>query len=133
MTLPEHIILFDGVCNFCDNTVQWIIKRDTGKKFYFASLQSETGQELLRQHQIDTEQVDSVVYVKKDTAYIKSTAALHILRDLGTVWSVLYVLIVFPAFIRDLFYDQFARRRYLLFGKKEECMIPTKEQRSRFL
>lgn len=133
MSLPERIILFDGVCNFCDSTVQWIIKRDTSKNFYFASLQSEAGQELLRKHQIDTEQVDSVVYVRNEKAYIKSTAALHILKDLGKVWSLLYVLIVLPVSLRNFFYDQFAKRRYLLFGQKAECMIPTKDQRSRFL
>lgn len=133
MSLPEHIILFDGVCNFCDSSVQWIIKRDTNKKFFFASLQSEIGQELLRKHRIDPKEIDSVVYVRNEQAYIKSTAALHILKDLGKGWTLLYVLIIFPAFIRNFFYDQFAKRRYLLFGKKDECMIPTKEQRARFL
>lgn len=133
MSLPEHIILFDGVCNFCDNTVQWIIRRDDAKKFYFTSLQSEIGQELLQKYHIDRSQTDSVVYIRYEKAYVKSTAALYILRDLGKLWSLLFALVVFPVFIRDFFYDQFAKRRYLLFGKKEECMIPTKEQRSRFL
>lgn len=133
MSLPDHIILFDGVCNFCDNTVQWIIRRDRAQKFYFTSLQSSTGQELLHKYHIDRNQTDSVVYVRQGKAYIKSTAALYILKDLGKLWPLLFTLIVFPVSIRDFFYDQFAKRRYLLFGKKDECMIPTKEQRNRFI
>lgn len=131
--IPQHLILFDGVCNFCDNTVQWIIRSDKKNIFFFTSLQSEIGQEILLKNNIDPKQTDSVVYVRNQNVYVKSDAVLYILKDLGSWKAILYPLIILPAFIRNFFYDQFAKRRYLLFGKKEECMIPTKEVRSKFL
>lgn len=133
MSLPNQLVLFDGVCNFCDHTVQWIIREDKKNQFFFASLQSPVGQDILSQYQLNTQDIDSVVYHRNGKFYIKSTAVLYILRDLGGIKSLLFGAIIFPKRLRDFFYDQFAKRRYQLFGKKEECMIPTPEIRSKFL
>lgn len=132
-SLPNHLILFDGVCNFCDQSVQWINRQDKSNQFFFASLQSPLGQQVLDHYGIERVQVDSVVYLRNHKAYIKSTAALYVLKDLGGWKSAFFIFILLPTFLRNFFYDQFAKRRYLLFGKKDECMIPTKEMRSKFL
>lgn len=133
MSLPQRIILFDGVCNFCDASVQWLIKRDGQKLFHFASLQSEVGEQLLKKHELNSADIDSIVYIRDTKAYIKSTAILYILKDLGRFWKVLTVLLIIPKGIRDFLYDQFAKRRYVLFGKKDACMIPDEEFKNRFL
>ena len=129
----KGIILFDGVCNFCDHTVNFIIKRDTEERFLFASLQSEAGQNLLKKFHLSTEHFDSFIYVKSEKYYIKSTAALHIAKDLRKWWQLLYVLVIIPRPIRDRCYDWIAKNRYKWFGKKQECTIPTPEIRKRFL
>ena len=131
--LPKHLVLFDGVCNFCDATVQWIIKRDRHSIFYFTGLQSEVGKQILDENQIDRKQTDSVVYVRNQNVHIKSTAALYVLKDLGGIWSLGFIFIIIPKRIRDFFYDYFAKRRYRWFGKKDACMLPSPEQRARFL
>lgn len=110
-----------------------MIQRDRKNIFYFASLQSEIGQELLHQYHIDTHSVDSVVYIQKGQAFIKSTAALKIAKQIGKAWQLFYIFKLIPTSIRDFFYDQFAKRRYLFFGKKDACMIPSKEQRAKFI
>lgn len=133
MSLPDQLILFDGVCNFCDQTVQWIIRQDKKNQFFFTSLQSPVGQDVLSQFQLNTQDIDSVVYHRKGKVYVKSTAVLYILRDLAGWKSLLFGAIILPRIIRDFFYDQFAKRRYMLFGKKEECMLPTPDIRSKFL
>ena len=127
-----RIVLFDGVCNFCNDSVNFIIRHDVGGKFKFAPLQSEIGQELTAKHGID-ESVDSIVLIDDNQAFTHSTAALRIAKALGGLWSLAYAFIIVPAFIRDFFYRTFAKNRYRLFGKKEVCMIPTPEVRERFL
>lgn len=127
------IILFDGVCNFCNGSVNFIIENDTEDYFKFAPLQSEIAQELLEKHNIDKTRTDSVVLIENDQAYTYSTAALKIARNLGGAYSILYNLIIVPKFIRDFFYQTFARYRYQLFGKKDVCMMPTPEIRRKFL
>ncbi len=127
------IILFDGVCNFCNGSVNFIIENDTNDHFKFAPLQSEIAQELLKKHNIDKSQTDSVVLIENDKAYTYSTAALKIARNLDGAYSMLYNLIVVPKFIRDFFYKTFAKYRYKLFGKKDVCMMPTPEIRRKFL
>lgn len=128
----EKIILFDGVCNFCVGSVQFIIKRDPKGMYKFASLQSETGQTLLQQHQIPST-TDSFVFVDGEKAYIKSSAALRVCKNLTFPWKLLFPLIVIPRPIRDAVYELIARNRYKWFGKKQECMLPSPEIRSRFL
>lgn len=131
--MTKHILLFDGVCNLCNSSVQFIIKRDEKKIFSFAALQSGIGQKYLKDFNLDGKGIDSVIYINGDKCYIKSTAALHIIKNLGGGWKLLYPLIIVPPFIRNFFYDLVAKSRYKLFGKKDSCMIPTPDIRSRFL
>lgn len=126
------ILLFDGVCNFCNGSVQFIIKRDQAAYFRFASIQSEAGQELLAQYNIPTE-VDSVILIERGRAYTESTAALKVCRQLDGAWKLFSVLLIVPPFIRNVFYRLFAKNRYRFFGQTEACMLPTIEQRKRFL
>ncbi|BAB04571.1 thiol-disulfide oxidoreductase DCC family protein [Halalkalibacterium halodurans] len=129
--LPS-IILFDGVCNFCNYWVQFIIKRDPQATFQFASLQSEVGQELLEKHSIDRS-TDSVVLIMEGQAFVCSDAVLKIVAQLDSPIRWLKWAVIFPRFLRDFIYRIVARNRYKWFGKRDECQIPTKEQRSRFL
>ena len=128
----RSIVLFDGVCNFCSDSVNFIIRHDTGNKFVFAPLQSEKGIELRTKYGID-DNIDSIVLIEDDQAFTKSTGALRIAKRLGGIWAVAYVLIIVPRPIRDYFYELFAKYRYRWFGKKDECMLPTPEIRARFL
>ncbi|MCB0401111.1 MAG: DUF393 domain-containing protein [Flavobacteriales bacterium] len=122
MVEGKHIILFDGACNFCSFWVKFVIKRDKKDQFRFASLQSEAGKKLLEMHRVDP-LIDSVVLIKQDKAYIKSTATLHIIKLLGGFRALLFGLIIFPSFLRDFFYDLIARNRYKWFGQKT-CELP---------
>lgn len=128
----EKIVLFDGECNFCDRSVQFIIKRDPKGYFKFASLQSDIGKELLKKHHAPND-IDSFVLIENHHCYFKSTAALRVCKNLKGGWKTLYVLLVVPKPIRDLFYGIIAKNRYKWFGKKESCMLPTPEERKRFL
>ncbi len=127
------IILFDGVCNFCNDSVNFIIERDSQNRFKFAPLQSEIAESLLKKHSIDKAETDSIVLVEGERAFTHSTAALKIARNLDGPWSVFYGFVVVPKFVRDFFYRVFAKYRYRLFGKKDQCMMPTPEIRERFL
>jgi predicted DCC family thiol-disulfide oxidoreductase YuxK len=129
----KAIILFDGVCNFCDRSVQFVLRRDKKAYFNFASLQSEIGQNLLEKYKIPKDKFESLVLIENDKAYLFSTGALRIARKLNGAWPILYGFIIIPSFIRNFFYKLIANNRYRLFGKKEECMIPSPEWRSRFL
>jgi predicted DCC family thiol-disulfide oxidoreductase YuxK len=135
MSAPEnnHIVLFDGVCNLCNGMVKFIIKRDKESKFKFASLQSDAGQTLLRKFNLPTDTFHYFIYIKGDTYFIKSSAGLHVLKELGGIWKVFYVFIIVPSFIRDAVYQLISRNRYKLFGRSESCMIPTADVKERFL
>lgn len=128
----NNIILFDGECNFCDRSVQFIIKRDSKAVFKFAALQSDAGKEIVRKFNIPSN-IDSVILVDNNHYYIKSTAALRISKKFTGAWSLLYCLVIFPSSLRDFFYDFVARNRYKWFGKKDSCMLPSPEIRKRFL
>lgn len=128
----NNIVLFDGVCNFCNSSVQFIIKHDKQNQLKFASLQSEIGRKLLEQYQVPST-VDSIVFINNEQAYIKSTAALRILQFFPWYWKPLFALLIIPAFIRNFFYDIIAKNRYKWFGKRDACMLPTKEQQAKFL
>ncbi len=127
------IVLFDGVCNFCNGSVNFIIERDRAAYFKFAPLQSETGKRLLAEHGIDKAETDSVILIEDDKAFMYSTAALKIARKLDGAWSWFYIFRFVPRFLRDFFYKLFAKHRYKLFGKQDACMLPTPEIRERFL
>lgn len=126
------IILFDGVCNLCAHSVQFILARDGGA-FQFASLQSEAGQTLLKQHQLPEDYTESLVLIKNEKAYTHSDAALHIASQLKAPWSSAALGLVFPRFLRDPLYLLIAKNRYRLFGKKEQCLMMTPELKARFL
>jgi predicted DCC family thiol-disulfide oxidoreductase YuxK len=127
------IVLFDGECNFCDSSVQFIINRDVKGYFNFASLQSDVGQKLLKEHHVPAE-MDSFMLIEDGKTYFKSSAALRICRHLADGWKLLYALLIVPAPIRNVFYDFIARNRYKWFGKKDDhCMLPSPDVRKRFL
>lgn len=129
----ERIVLFDGVCNFCDSSVQFIIKRDPDGKFKFMPLQSEKGRQLLAANGYSTTVFDSMILSENGKLYRKSTAALRIAKELSGAWPLLYAFILVPPFIRNVVYDFIAKRRYKWFGEKDACMIPSPEIRSRFI
>ncbi len=129
----ENILLFDGVCNLCNGMVNFIIRRDVKGKFKFASLQSEVGRSWMEKFGLSGKEFESFVLIKKDKYYLKSTAALKTLRELGGVWKIFYVFILIPRPLRDFLYDMIAKSRYKIFGKRDTCMIPTPELEARFL
>ena len=132
-TRENAIILFDGVCNFCNSSVNFIIERDPAGYFKFAPLQSEIGEKLLREHNVDKNVTDSVVLVEDGAAYTHSSAALRVARRLPGKWSWLYGFRFVPKFLRDFAYKMFAKYRYKMFGRQEACMLPTPDVRARFL
>lgn len=128
----ERIILFDGECNFCDQSVQFIIKRDPYGHFKFASLQSDMGKKLLNKYNAPSD-IDSFVLIEGNNCYFQSSAALRVCKNLKGVWKLPYILIVVPKPLRDFFYGIVAKNRYKWFGRKETCMLPSPEERKRFL
>ena len=126
------IILFDGQCVFCDHSVQFILKRDVDEIFQFASLQSDIGQKLLKQYNVDSS-MDSIVVIYREKVYTQSDAAIVIARQFKGLWRLLVVVKVLPKWLRDKMYEIIAKNRYRLFGQLEMCRIPTKEERRRFL
>ena len=143
------IVLFDGVCNFCDSSVNFIIEHDPHGYFKFAPLQSEEGRRLANEYgfesataaddaaapaaNADLIPIDSVILIEDGKAYTHSTAALRITRRLGFPWSLFYAFTVVPKGLRDYFYKLFARYRYRFFGRKDQCMLPSPDVRARFL
>jgi predicted DCC family thiol-disulfide oxidoreductase YuxK len=132
MAMGKYILLFDGECNLCNRMVQFVIKHDKQEKFVFCSLQSGTGKGLLEKCNVSTAGLETFVLIKEDTAYLRSTAALEVTKEIGGMWSLLYVFILIPAFMRDAVYNFIAKRRYKIFGKTS-CMVPSPELKSRFL
>jgi len=130
----KRIVLFDGVCNLCNGFVQFVIKRDQQDVFRYASLQSEIGQQLTAEREIDPKRVDSVVLIEPGVAYyIKSDAALRIGQQLKGYRTLSKILRLIPSGLRNIVYDLIARYRYTWFGKKDQCMIPTPELQAKFL
>ena len=130
----KKIILFDGVCNLCDNTVQFIIKRDKKDIFRFVALQSETGQQIVKHIGVDISKTDSILLYEPGKAYYqKSEAALRIAKELGGIYSLLGIFLALPKWFSDSAYDYIARNRYKWYGKKNECMIPTPELKAKFI
>ncbi len=125
------IVFFDGVCNLCNFSVDFLIRKDTKNKFLFAPLQGETALKLLPSN--TSNQLDSVVYYKNGTIYTHSDAAIQILISLGGVFSFAKVFLVFPSILRDSVYKLIAKKRYKWFGKKETCRLPTAAEKEKFL
>lgn len=129
------LILFDGVCNLCDASVQYIINHDKNDVFRYAALQNEVGQDIIAKFKIDVSKTDSILMYSplKDTISYKSTAALKIASKLGFPINLMSIFLIIPSFIRNWVYDYIAKNRYKWYGKKENCMIPTPELKSKFL
>lgn len=131
--ITNPVILFDGVCNLCNSSVQFIIRKDKKSHFNFASLQGQAGQLLLQKFNLPLAHYNSFVLVEGGQVFTQSTAALRVFKKLGAPWSLAYGCIIIPRFIRDAVYRLIAKNRYKWFGKKEYCMIPSAELRARFL
>jgi predicted DCC family thiol-disulfide oxidoreductase YuxK len=130
----KSLILFDGVCNLCNTSVLYVIKHDKNNTFVFAPLQSTIGQQIITKYSLDSSKTDSIIlYSPNKDLKVKSTAALHIAKRLGLPNNLLSVFLIVPAFIRNWVYDFIAKNRYKWYGKKDNCMIPTPELKSKFI
>jgi predicted DCC family thiol-disulfide oxidoreductase YuxK len=129
----RRIVLFDGLCNLCNGSVKFIIKRDPAAQFHFASLQSDTGRKVVEEHGGNPDDLDTILLLEGDRRYSRSSAALRIAKRLRAPWPLLSLFLVVPAPIRDLVYRFIARNRYCWFGKTDACMVPTAAIRARFL
>ena len=127
------IILFDGVCNFCNASVNFIMKRDKRDEFRFAALQSEIGIELQKKFHLDPNDLESFILIEGDKYYKKTTAALRTAKEFGFPWNLSYIFIIIPPIIRNIAYNIIAKYRYKWFGKKESCRVPSPGERSKFL
>ena len=127
------MILFDGVCNFCNGTVNFIMARDKKQRFKFAALQSEAGQNILGKFNLKITDFDTIILAESNGYYEKSTAALKIAKELGGIWKLFYAFIIIPTFIRNFFYNIIAKNRYRWFGKREKCRVPTPKEHEKFL
>lgn len=133
MNYPQPLILFDGVCNLCTHSVQFVIQRDAKQQFRFASIQSDLGQKVLQQYGLSTTKINTVVLLNNNQIYTHSTAALHIAQHLGGLWQLASLALWVPAPLRDMVYTFVAQNRYRWFGKQESCWLPTPELKNRFL
>ncbi len=131
--MSNAIILFDGVCNFCNSTVNFIIDHDPNGYFKFAASQSDEGQALLVKYDIWQTDIDTIILIEDEKVFSRSTAVLKISSKLSGWTSILHDFIIVPTFIRDPLYDLFAKYRYKIFGRREVCRVPTPEERSRFI
>ena len=129
----QFVILFDGVCNFCNYWVNFIIDRDKQNVFKFAALQSEKGEEFLDKYNLSKSDFDSFILIAEKKVFKKSSAAFEIANHLNGWPKILIPLSILPPTLTDLIYDLVAKNRYKFFGKKDSCRIPTKEEKSKFL
>jgi predicted DCC family thiol-disulfide oxidoreductase YuxK len=129
--LMQHIIFFDGVCNFCNYWVNFIIKKDNKKHFMFAPLQGKTAAKFLGQNEV--RRTDTLILLQDNKLYYRSSAVLRIARQLKGGWKLFYGLIILPPFFRDPVYNFIAKNRYKWFGRKQNCMVPDAELKHRFL
>ena len=131
--MKEAVILFDGVCNLCNGFVQFIIKHDKKNKFMFGSLQSDAAKQLLEPFQFPVDELKTIILLENNKIYMRSRAVLRIASQLHGAWKLTAVFYIFPSFISDAVYNLIAKYRYKLFGKKDSCMIPTPELKSKFI
>lgn len=129
----QPIILFDGVCNFCNSAVNFTIKRNKKANIAFAPMQSEAGQKILQQYNLPKDDMQSFIFIENEKLYKQSTAALRVCRHLRALWPLCYSFMIVPKFIRDGIYNWIAKNRYKWFGMRQQCMIPTPEIKTRFL
>lgn len=131
--LPNHIILFDGVCNLCNSSVNFVIRHDKRNIFHFASLQWNVAKDLLEESYPEGDDFQTILYYENGKIFDKSTAVLRIARQFGFPWKFAYGFIIIPRFIRDAVYMIISRNRYKWFGKRDKCMIPSPELKNKFL
>lgn len=129
----HHVIIFDGVCNFCNSSINFIIKRDHSNKFVFAPMQSPAAKKLIADYNVENVGFDTFLLIKDGKCFYRTNAAIEIAQDLRGAWHLFKVFRIIPRPIRDYFYRLFARNRYRIFGKTEACMVPTKELKNKFL
>jgi predicted DCC family thiol-disulfide oxidoreductase YuxK len=128
-----NVVVFDGICNLCNWGVKFIIRRDHKNKFMFASIQSRVGMQLLLNHGIQTEHIETFLLIKDGKPYTRSDAVFEILSEFRPGWRILLIFRLVPRVIRDFVYGIIAKNRYRLFGKKEQCMIPSPDIKAKFL
>lgn len=131
--MSQSVIFFDGVCNICNASVDFIIRRDKKNQFLLGALQDSLSKKVLKKYQVREDYLDSLVLLEGGKVYFKSTAALKIARKLSGIWPVFYPLIYLPKNLRDAVYDWIGNHRYKWFGKKNTCRIPSPEEESKFL
>ncbi len=132
--MKDHqVVLYDGICNFCNFWVNFIIAKDKSDKFRFAALQSETGKKFLNQFNLSKTDFDTFILIDKNKFSTKSTAALIICKNLSGFYKLLYIFIIIPRFFRDIIYNLVAKNRYKLFGKRDVCKVPTEREKNKFL
>lgn len=134
LPVTKKIILFDGICNLCNSSVQFVIKRDKQDLYRFVPLQSDLGKDILYQLNVNDTSIDSIVlYEPQETFYLKSEAALRILIGFGGIYKLALAFLVFPKGFTDIIYDFIAKNRYRWFGKRASCMVPTPKLANKFL
>ena len=136
MNIPigKKVILFDGICNLCNNAVHTVIEKDDNNVFVFAAIQSKVGQEIIRYLNIDVSKIDSIILYEPGLAYnIKSEAVLKIMNELGGFWKLMQIFRILPNSLNNIVYNAIAKNRYQWFGKKGTCMIPTPVLKAKFL
>lgn len=129
----KTILLFDGYCNLCHSSVQFVLKHEKNNDLYFTSLQSPSGIEILNHYSINPKKTDSLVLIEKNKAYIKSSAALRVSKYLKGLYPIAFGLLIIPSFIRNWIYDYVAKNRYKWFGKMDNCLVPDGNLLKRFL
>ena len=128
-----RIIIFDGVCNFCNSSVNFIIKRDHNNLFLFSPMQSQFAQDMISKFGVEGGDLDTFILIKNGECYVRTDAALEIIKDLSGHWYLLSIFKLLPRSIRDFFYRVFAKNRYRLFGRTDTCMVPSQEVADKFL
>ena len=130
---PDNLVLFDGVCNLCTASVQFIIRHDQAGIFYFASLQSDIGREICQSRGLDPAAVETFMLISGGRMLVRSDAAIEVVSRFGGAWKFVTIFRLIPRVARDGIYSTIARNRYRWFGRTEACMIPTAEIKERFL
>jgi len=133
MTQSRSIIFFDGVCNLCNSSIDFVIRRDKKNKFLVGALQDEVSKKVLANYRVREDYLDSIILLEDGVIFYKSTAALKIAKHLSGLWPALYPLIIVPKALRDVVYDWIGSNRYKWFGKKNTCRLPTHEEKAKFL
>jgi predicted DCC family thiol-disulfide oxidoreductase YuxK len=134
MTLPhENLILFDGVCNFCNSSVRFIIRHDKKAVFKFLPIQSALGREIYQSAGLDPDDFQTFLVFTGGRTLVRSDAALEVARQFGDAWRLLGVFRIVPKGVRDWVYSFIARRRYYWFGRRDACMVPSESVKQRFL